>query len=129
MLLIYTYSYIHSCSYICSYILHVYSYTVILSFIEKITITKYYSPSLNVPLVVEQNSDVTTSRAKKRWYLAYTLVQNPDLIKLRRRDHPEKDTVSDKEPTINIGHHVNPGYVDGDHELGIPLEKDDSTKM
>ena len=84
---------------------------------------------MNVPLVVEQNSDVITSRAKKRWYLAYTLVHNPDLIELRRRHHPEKDTVSDKEPTINNGHHVNPGYVDGDHELGIPLEKDDSTKM
>ena len=60
------------------------------------------------------------------WYLAYTLVQNPDLIKLRKRDHPEKN--SDKDPAPYTVH-SNPGYVDGGHEFGIRLEKDDSTKL
>jgi len=71
-------------------------------------------------VVGEQKSDVT-SRAKKRWYLAYTLVRNPDLIELRRRSNQDKNTK-------DIASHSNPVY-DEDTEFSIHLEKDDSTKL
>lgn len=90
--------------------------------IEKITVTKYYSHSLSIPLVGEQNSDLITNRAKKRWYLAYTLVRNPDLIELRRRGNKDKNTA-------NITGHSNPAYADDGVEFSIPLEKDDATKL
>lgn len=97
--------------------------SVALSVIEKITVTKYYECSLNID---EQNNDVINSRAKKRWYLAYTLVRNPDLIELRRRDH--QDDSSKKDPMKDTGH-FNPAYVNDDGEFGVPLEKDDATKL
>ena len=90
--------------------------------IEKITVTQYYSHSLNVPLIVEQNSDVINNRAKKRWHLAYTLVRNPDLIELRRRDNQDKNN-------MNIIGLSNPVYADGGAEFSIPLEKDDTIKL
>ena len=68
--------------YVC--ILYIFSLLVI----DKITVTNYYNLSLSAPLLTEQNNGVITSRAKKRWrYLAYTLVRNPKLIELRRRDN------------------------------------------
>ena len=64
---------------------------VVLIAIRKITVTKHYSDvsSLNIPLIQPINNDkckVIGKRAKKMWFLAYTLVRNPDLIELRRRD-------------------------------------------
>lgn len=103
-------------------------YLAITSVIDKFTITKYYNSSLSIPLVVEQNGEVTTSRAKKRWYLAYTLVRNPYLIELRRRDHQDKDINDKKDLTEDIGH-PNPVYVDDGSEFGMRMEKDDSTKL
>jgi len=44
----------------------------------------------NVPLLNSKSRDghyITISRAKKRWYLAYTLINNPQLMELRRRDY------------------------------------------
>ena len=38
---------------------------------------------------------VNTSRAKKWWFLAYTLIRNPDLIKLRKRSGMETDSLVD----------------------------------
>ena len=97
--------------------------TVPLSVIEKMTVTKYYNQSLSVPLITELNNDVITSRAKKRWYLAYTLVRNPDLIKLRRTDNQDKDDNEDSEKNSN------PVYVNDGGEFGMPIEKDDTTKL
>lgn len=95
---------------------------VVLSVIEKLTVTKYYSQS--VPSDTEQNSVVIASKAKKLWCLAYTLVRNPDLIELRRRgDHK----ISETDPTKDIVH-SNPAYDDG-VELGIPSENDDASKL
>lgn len=66
-----------------------------LAAIRKITVTKYYNAnvdSMNDPLVQRVSYDDTKtniSRAKKWWYLAYTLIHNPDLIELRKRDGVE----------------------------------------
>ena len=98
-----------------------------LSVIEKITVTKYYNQSLSAPLITEQNNDVITSRAKKRWYLAYTLVRNPDLIELRRRDNQDKD--DDNEDPAKDNAHCNPVFVNDGGEFGIPIEKDDASKL
>ena len=109
-------------------------YTVPLSIVEKITVTQYYSinGSLNTPLLTEQlelNNDVATSRAKKRWYLAYTLLRNPELIELRRNHKLEdKDIDDNKDHTKGFGQ-CNPVYVDDGGEFGIALEKDDATKL
>jgi len=95
--------------------------------VDKITITQYYNGSLNAPLLIEQsNYNAATSRARKRWYLAYTLVRNPGLIELRRRD--QKDEDDNKEPTKDFGQ-CNPVYVNDGGEFGIALEKDDATKL
>ena len=64
--------------------------TVAVATVIKLTDTKYYTDvgSLNTPLVQSvsyDNSKVNISRAKKWWYLAYTLIRNPDLIELRKR--------------------------------------------
>ena len=77
------------------------NYTVPLSIVETITITQYYNTngSLNAPLLTEQSNEVATSRAKKRWHLAYTLLRNPELIELRRRDHEDEDIDINKDPT------------------------------
>ena len=92
-----------------------------MSAIEKITVTNYYNRNLTAPLIVEHNNDVITSRAKKRWHLAYTLVRNPDLIVLRRRD---QDMDSNKDAA-----HINPAYTDDNELGGMPLNKDDATKL
>jgi len=65
-----------------------------LAAIRKITVTRYYTDidSLNDPLVEPvsyDNSKTNASRAKKWWFLAYTLVRNPDLVELRRRGGAE----------------------------------------
>ena len=101
-------------------------YTVPLSAVEKITITQYYSGPLSAPLLTVQNNTAATGRAKKRWYLAYTLLRNPELIELRRRDHQDKDDF--KDPTNDVGQ-CNPVYVNDGGEFGMPLEKDDATKL
>ena len=93
--------------------------TVPLSVIEKVTVTKYYNHPLSAPLLTEQNNDVITSRAKKRWYLAYTLVRNPELIELRRRDNQDMDVNEDSARNTD---HCNPVFVN----VG---EKDDATKL
>ena len=97
-----------------------------LSVIDKITVAKYYNLSLNAPLLTEQNNNVITSRAKKRWYLAYTLVRNPKLIELRRKDNQDKD--GNEDPAKNTGQ-CNPVYVNYGGEFGIPIEKDDASKL
>ena len=102
--------------------------TVPLSVIEKITVTKYYNRSLSAPLLIEQNNDVITSRAKKRWHLAYTLVRNPDLIQLRRRSRDNQDEDDNKDSTPNNGH-CNPVYVNEGGEFSVPIEKHDATKL
>ena len=68
--------------------------------IRKLTVTKYYADvgSLNAPLVHPvsyDNSKVNTSRAKKWWFLAYTLIRNPDLIELRKRGGMETNKLVD----------------------------------
>ena len=70
--------------------------------IRKITVTSYYGDvsSLNDPLVQPVNynsSQVKASRAKKRWFLAYTLVHNPELIKLRKRDDVKMINIVDQD--------------------------------
>ena len=99
-----------------------------LSVIDKITVTKYYNISLSAPSLTEQNNGVITSRAKKRWYLAYTLVRNPKLIELRKRDNQDKD--GNEDSAKNIGYHMhNPVYGNYGGEFGIPIEKDDASKL
>ena len=100
-------------------------FTVPVSVIEKITVVNHYTHTLSVPLVVEQNNGIIISRAKKRWHLAYTLVRNPDLIVLRRRDQGMDDN---KDPTKDIGYLYPAAYGDND-ELGMPLNEDDSAKL
>ena len=107
-------------------------YTVPLSIVEKITVTQYYNTngSLNAPRLTEQlqNNDVATSRAKKRWYLAYTLLRNPELIELRRRNHDNKDIDDNNDHTKGFGQ-CNPVYFNDGGEFGIALEKDDAAKL
>ena len=100
--------------------------TVPLSVIEKITVTKYYNRSLSSPLLTEQNNDVITSRAKKRWHLAYTLIRNPELIELRRRDKQDEHGNKDSAPNNS---HCNPVCVNEGGEFGVSIEKDDATKL
>ena len=76
--------------------------TVVSAAIRKVTVTNYYSDvnSLNAPLVQPAAASyddikVNTSRAKKWWFLAYTLIRNPDLIKLRKRSGMETDSLVD----------------------------------
>ena len=89
-----------------------------LTAVKKITTTKYYTDTeLHLPLVVTGVSTVT-SRAKKRWQLAYTLVRNPDLIELRRRE-----SASIVEESKVTGH-ANPAYVDDGVEMGFSSEKE-----
>jgi len=85
--------------------------TVVLTAVKKITTTKYYSETqIHVPLImavsaIGDDNIFNTSRAKKRWQLAYTLIRNPDMIELRKRvdqdeasnneDNKDKHYVSD----------------------------------
>jgi len=66
------------------------------SLFNKIRNRDYYDES-SVPLLNSDLTDdnyITTSRAKKKWYLAYTLLHNPQLIELRRKDYRnETDSV------------------------------------
>ena len=41
----------------------------------------------NVPLLNPESTNGNVSKAKKMWHLAYTIVNNPQLIELRRRDY------------------------------------------
>ena len=100
--------------------------TVPVSVIEKITVVNHYTHTLSVPLVVEQNNGIIISRAKKRWHLAYTLVRNPDLIVLRRRNQDMDDS---KDPTKHNGYLYPSAHGDNDGELGMPLNENDSTKL
>ena len=59
---------------------------------------------LKAPLVKSVkyvNNTLNTSRAKKWWLLAYTLIRNPDLIKLRKRSDAEIINVVD--PDVSLG--------------------------
>ena len=64
--------------------------------IRKITVTNYYSDvdSLSTPLV-QPVREANTSRAKKWWFLAYTMIRNPDLIELRKRSDMERNKLVD----------------------------------
>ena len=42
-------------------------------------------------------------KAKKMWYLVYTLVRNPDLLELRRRSRLDSKTTSSMEVKSNGG--------------------------
>ena len=89
-----------------------------LTAVKKITTTKYYTDTeLHLPLAVTGVS-IVTSRAKKRWQLVYTLVHNPDLIELRRRE--SASVVEDSKVTG----HANPAYVDDGVEMGFPSDKE-----
>ena len=94
-----------------------------LTAVKKITTTKYYTDTdLQLPLVVTTSLGDSTSAntAKKRWHLAYTLIRNPDLIELRRKDTPEK---GEEAREIKLEGHANPGFIDDGVELGFPLDK------
>ena len=98
-----------------------------MSAIDKITVINYNSCNQSAPLIAEQNDNVIISRAKKRWHLAYTLVRNPDLIVLRRRD---QDMYDNRDPTKDIGYfnpvaNVNENVI----ELSMPVSEDDPTKL
>jgi len=98
---------------------------VVLTAVKKITTTKYYTDTeLHLPLAVSGVSTVT-SRAKKRWQLAYTLLHNPDLIELRRR---ESTGIVEEDKDSKVTGHANPAYVDDGVEMGFPLDKE-STKL
>ena len=64
-----------------------YLYLVMTSFFNKIR--NRDNDESNVPLLNSGSTDdhYIISKAKKRWYLAYTLIHNPQLIELRRRDY------------------------------------------
>ena len=98
-----------------------------MSAINKITVTNYNSCNQSAPLIAKQNDDVIISRARKRWHLAYTLVRNPDLIVLRRRD---QDMDDNRDPTKDIGY-LNPAAYDDENviELSMPVSEDDPTKL
>ena len=94
---------------------------VVLTAVKKITTTKYYTDTdLHIPLEVttSQGGLTSTTRAKKRWQLAYTLVRNPDLIELRRRD-----SIDEKDEESKVEGHANPAYIDDGVELGFPSDK------
>ena len=57
----------------------------VLATFRKLTSTEYYTDAspLRAPLVQEFKED--TNRAKKWWFLAYTLIHNPSLIELRKK--------------------------------------------
>ncbi|XP_065912813.1 stimulated by retinoic acid gene 6 protein-like [Dysidea avara] len=95
--------------------------SVVLTAVKKITTTKYYTDTdLHIPLEVttSQGGLTSTTRAKKRWQLAYTLVRNPDLIELRRRD-----SIDEKDEESKVEGHANPAYIDDGVELGFPSDK------
>ena len=56
------------------------------------------------PSAIDEDDIEITSRAKKRWWLAYTLIRNPDLIKLRKKvsqDDGSDDEDSQVEDNVN----------------------------
>ena len=95
---------------------------VVLTAVKKITTTKYYTDTdLHLPLVVTDflEDKTSTTRAKKRWQLAYTLVRNPDLIELRRRD-----SIDEKDEESKVEGLANPAYIDDGVEVGFPSDKE-----
>jgi len=91
---------------------------VVLTAVKKITTSKYYTDT-NLNLPIPSVGVTVTSKAKKRWQLAYTLVRNPDLIELRRRGSNEEENKDSK-----VEGHANPAYIDDGVEMGFPSDKE-----
>ena len=73
---------------------HVIVFTVLAAF-RKLTSTEYYTEASPLRAPPIQAVTLDTSRAKKWWLLAYTLIRNPSMIELRKRSGKEMDNLVD----------------------------------
>lgn len=72
------------------------SYNCFIGILDRFTIQNHYGDTLTNIVHLFRNDEYELkpkhSKARKMWHLAYTLVSNPDLAELRRRDKATAST-------------------------------------